>query len=156
MIYSHWGSGVSIALCVKSICCVCKILTHWISLSTTTSQLLWLSLVIARLYFGMFLTFYGAIALECFSGDSPVKNPPQLRRHRRFGFNPGVRKTAWRRKWQPTPVLWPGKSHEQRRLADRSPWGGKELETAEHHHHHHSTGESINFLTLENLSNVKF
>ena len=28
----------------------------------------------------------------------------------------------WRRKWQPTPVFLPGKSHGQRSLADYSPW----------------------------------
>ena len=31
-----------------------------------------------------------------------------------FEFNPWVRKIAWRRKWQPTPVFLPGESHEQR------------------------------------------
>ena len=35
----------------------------------------------------------------------------------RCGFNPRVRKILWRRKWQPTPVFLPGKSHEQRSLA---------------------------------------
>ena len=30
--------------------------------------------------------------------------------------NPWVRKIPWRRKWQPTPVLLPGKSHGQRSL----------------------------------------
>ena len=28
----------------------------------------------------------------------------------------------WRRKWQPTPVLLPEKSHGQRSLVDYSPW----------------------------------
>ena len=31
-------------------------------------------------------------------------------------FNPWVRKIPWRRKWQPTPVFLPGKSHRQRSL----------------------------------------
>ena len=31
--------------------------------------------------------------------------------------------TFWRRKWQPTPVLLPGKSHEWRSLVGCSPWG---------------------------------
>ena len=31
--------------------------------------------------------------------------------------------TIWRRKWQPTPVFLPGKSHGQRNLAGYSPWG---------------------------------
>ena len=33
---------------------------------------------------------------------------------------------------QPTPVYLPGKSHVQRNLVDYSPWGHKELDTAEH------------------------
>ena len=32
----------------------------------------------------------------------------------------------WRRKWQPTPVSLPGKSHGQRSLVGCSPWGLKE------------------------------
>ena len=35
----------------------------------------------------------------------------------------------WRRKWQPTPVFLPGKSHEQRSLMGYSPRGCKELDT---------------------------
>ena len=31
----------------------------------------------------------------------------------------------WRRKWQPTPVFLPGKSHGQRSLVGSSPWGRK-------------------------------
>ena len=31
-------------------------------------------------------------------------------------FKPWVGKIPWRRKWQPTPVFLPGKSHGQRRL----------------------------------------
>ena len=37
----------------------------------------------------------------------------------------------WRRKWQPTPVLLPGKSHGQRRLVGYSPWGCKESDMTE-------------------------
>ena len=36
-------------------------------------------------------------------------------------FNPWVGKIPWRRKWQPTPVFLPGKSHGQRSLAGYSP-----------------------------------
>ena len=32
----------------------------------------------------------------------------------------------WRRKWQPTPVLLPGKSHGQMSVVGYSPWGHKE------------------------------
>ena len=35
----------------------------------------------------------------------------QCRRHKRHGFNPWVRKIAWRRKWQPSLVNLPGKFH---------------------------------------------
>ena len=38
-------------------------------------------------------------------------------RHR---FDPWVGKIPWRRKWQPTPVLLPGKSHGERSLAGYS------------------------------------
>ena len=37
----------------------------------------------------------------------------------------------WRRQWQPTPVLLPGKLHGQRSLLGYSPWGRKESETTE-------------------------
>jgi len=33
-----------------------------------------------------------------------------------MGFNPWVGKISWRRKWQPTPVFLPGKSHGWRNL----------------------------------------
>ena len=36
-----------------------------------------------------------------------------------------------RRKWQPTPVFLPGKSHGQRSLAGYSTWGCKESDTNE-------------------------
>ena len=38
---------------------------------------------------------------------------------------------TWRRTWQPTPVLLPGKSHGWRSLGGYSPWGYKESETTE-------------------------
>ena len=39
-----------------------------------------------------------------------------------------------RRKWHPTPVLLPGKSHGQRSLVGCSPWGREELNTTERLH----------------------
>ena len=41
-------------------------------------------------------------------------------------FDPWVGKIPWRKKWQSTPVLLPGKSHGQRSLVGYSPWGRKE------------------------------
>ena len=49
-----------------------------------------------------------------------------VRQCRRWGFDPWVRKTLWRRKWQPTPVFLLGKSHGQMSLGGYSPWGCKE------------------------------
>ena len=44
----------------------------------------------------------------------------------------------WRRKWHPTPVLLPGKSHGWRSLVDCSPWGFKELDMTEQLTHTHA------------------
>ena len=38
---------------------------------------------------------------------------------------------VWRRKWQPSPVFLPGKSHAQRSLVGYSPWGCRESDTTE-------------------------
>ena len=37
----------------------------------------------------------------------------------------------WRRKWQPTPVFLPGKSHGRRSPVGYSPWGHKESDMTE-------------------------
>ena len=55
---------------------------------------------------------------------------------RRGRFNPWVGKISWRRKWQPTPVFLPGKSHGWRSLGGYSPWGRKESDTTEGLHFH--------------------
>ena len=49
----------------------------------------------------------------------------------RPGFDSWVRKIPWRRKWQPTPVLLPGKSHGWRSLVGYSPLGHKESDMTE-------------------------
>ena len=54
----------------------------------------------------------------------------------RPGFDSWVRKIPWRRKWQSTPALWPGKSHGRRSLIGYSSWGGKELDPTERLHFH--------------------
>ena len=51
------------------------------------------------------------------------------------GSIPGFGRISWRRKWQPTPVFLPGKSHGQGNLVGSSPWGRKESDTTEHHQH---------------------
>ena len=42
---------------------------------------------------------------------SGKESPCQYRRCRRSRLDPWVGKIPWRRKWQPTPVFLPGKSH---------------------------------------------
>ena len=44
----------------------------------------------------------------------------------------------WRRKWHPTPVLLPGKSHGRRSLVGCSPWGREESDMTERLHFHFS------------------
>ena len=46
----------------------------------------------------------------------------------------GIVELYWRRKWQPTPVFLPGKSHEWRNLVGYSPWGRKGLDMTERLH----------------------
>ena len=42
-----------------------------------------------------------------------------------------VQKIPWSSKWQPAPIVLPGKSHGQRSLASCSPWGRKEWDMSE-------------------------
>ena len=52
-----------------------------------------------------------------------------------LGSIPGLGRSPWRRKWQPTPVFLPGKSHGRRNLVGYSPWGRKESDMTERHLH---------------------
>ena len=60
---------------------------------------------------------YFLISVWGFPGGTSGKEPTCLyRRHRRRKFDPWVRKTPCRRKWQPTAVFLFGESHRQRSL----------------------------------------
>ena len=48
------------------------------------------------------------------------------------GSIPGLRRSPWRKKWQPPPVFLPGKSHGRRILVGYRLWGRQELGTTEH------------------------
>ena len=50
---------------------------------------------------------------------------------RRCRFSRWLGKIFWNRKWQPTPIILPGKSHGQRSLVGYSPWGCKESDMTE-------------------------
>ena len=60
--------------------------------------------------------------LRGFPDGAGGKEPAcQCRRHKRCGFDPWVRKTPWRKAWQPTPLFLPGELHGQGSLAGYSP-----------------------------------
>ena len=68
------------------------------------------------------------------------------RRVKRLGFTPWVRKIPWRRKWQPTPVFLPGKSHGQRSVSKSmrpSPWGLNESDMTEWLSTHRCIADSL-------------
>ena len=61
-----------------------------------------------------------------------VKNPPANAGDARDeGLIPGLERSPWRRKWQPTLVFLPGKFQGQRSLVGYSPWAHKELDMTE-------------------------
>ena len=63
-------------------------------------------------------------------GSSGKKHTCQCRRHKRSRFDSWVGKIPWRT-WQPTSVLLPGESNEQKSLADYSPVQFKSLSRAQ-------------------------
>ena len=71
-------------------------------------------------YFSSFINIKGASPMAQW-----VKNPHAIQEMQETG----VGKISWNRKWQPTPVSLPEKSHGQRSLVGYSPWGCKELDT---------------------------
>ena len=63
----------------------------------------------------------------CFPDSLEVNNLFVMQEMQETQLDPWVRKIPLRRKWQPTPVCLPGKSREQRSLADYSPWSCKRV-----------------------------
>ena len=57
----------------------------------------------------------------CWLCGSAVKNLPAHAED--VGLIPGFRTIAWRRKWQPTPIFFPGKSLGEKSLVGYSSWG---------------------------------
>ena len=77
-----------------------------------------------------FNKFYSRAGLPCW-----LSNKQSSYLGRRHGFNPWVRKFPCRKKWKPTPVFLPRKSHRQRSLVGYSP-GVTESNTIEYAHMH--------------------
>ena len=70
-------------------------------------------------------------SLEGFWSVAVVKGLLANAREARDGLSAWARKVPWRRKWQPAPVLLPGKFHRQRILVGYSPWCHKESDMTE-------------------------
>ena len=87
--------------------CVCVSLSLSLSLSHTHTQ-------IQKSMHTQFTYIIWHGICQGFPGGSAVKKI--CLQGRRCGFNPWVRKIPWGRKWPPTPVSLPGKSHGQRSL----------------------------------------
>ena len=84
-----------------------------------------------NIFYRTFILIWGFVYLQC----------------GRPRFDPWVGKIPWRRKWQPTPVLLPGKSHGQRSWGRLQSMGsGTRLDTT----------EWLHFLSLSILIWVKF
>ena len=61
-----------------------------------------------------------------FPGGSVVKNPPAKQETQVQSLS---QEDPWRKKWQPTPIFLPGKSHGWKSLVGYSPWGHTESDT---------------------------
>ena len=85
-----------------------------------------------KIAWNCFFSNITSLTLKYFPGGSDGKSVClQTERPR---FNPWVGKVLWRRKWQPTPVLLPGKFHGLRSLVGYYSWGHKESDITEQLH----------------------
>ena len=74
---------------------------------------------------------------------------------RRCGFSLWVGKIPWRRKWKPTLVFLPGKSHGQRSLVGYSPWGHRiRHDWAQHTHASHCIIHCSCSLTIPSQASI--
>ena len=105
----------------------------FISSSWKTNPLCWHLLLFLPSHFRASIKDIGL--LKWLSGK---ESACQWRRCKRGWFDPWVEKIPCRRKWQPTPLFLPGKSHGQRNHVGYSPWACKEVDTAEHRTHTHT------------------
>ena len=88
--------------------------------------------------------------VKCLPTMWETQSPREVQLNLPESFNPWVGNISGRRKWQPTPVFLPGKSHGQRSLVGYSPWGREEWDMTERLHFHFSdfqlVGDSFNKL----------
>ena len=116
-----WGPASSSHCSLGCCWSECHLVFDWIPLSEVTcflSQFWYLTMTFCLLPLALNHSKY----TPGLPGGLKVKNPPA-----HVGTNPWVGKIPWRRKWHPTPVFLPGKSHGQRSLASYSPLGCKRV-----------------------------
>ena len=74
--------------------------------------------------------WYPYCQFRSFPGGSAVMNPSANAEDKNLIpgkiKSPGIGKIPWRKKWHPTEIFLPGKSHGQRSLVGYSPWGHQE------------------------------
>ena len=80
-----------------------------------------------------------------------VKNLPAMQETQETQIQSLGQEDPWRRKWQPTPVFLPGKSHGQRSLAGYSPWHHKELDMTKRLSNNNSLHKCPNTLPLSEV-----
>ena len=95
-------------------------------------------------FYSYFLTVYLFITVwYCLLRFCKCETPALLKESLKIFFKTGLSferssKMVWRRQWQPTPVLLPGKSHGRRSLVGCSPWGRYKSDATERLHSHFS------------------
>ena len=94
------------------------------------AEIPWFSLHSLKKWRWKSATVVGASGFPRWLGGN--KSACHCSRHRRCSFNPWVGRIPLSRKWQPTQVFLPGKSHGQWSLEGYSPWGQKESDMTEH------------------------
>ena len=80
---------------------------------------------------GSSLTRNQSYVQEPYGASLVAQRVKRLRTMQEIWVRSLVGKIPWRRKWQPTPILLPEKSHGWRSLVGYSPWGRKESDTIE-------------------------
>ena len=88
---------------------------------------------------GIALAFATRYAMSLWGGHSGKESACQCRRCKKRVFDPWDKKISWRKKWQPTPLCLPGKSHGQRILVGYSPWDYKGTQPSTHTHQYRHT-----------------
>ena len=133
----HW-CYFEMKTCISEIYSVLLLIDLWLSFSRCISiSASWtLSSCFPHANLKMYFQCYikrAIVSTRGFPGGAVVKNLPAKAGDSRDAESliPGSGRSPWIRKWQPTPVFLPGKSHGQRSLAEWSPQSCKESDMTE-------------------------